>query len=98
VSVGWFQVAAAGLAQLVHNPLAQPVLRAVLPRLKGLLFDRARSVRLHAADLLLQVIITKIVIDASAYFLSRVWLRNRGQIHSASYDLARNRSPRSHFM
>ena len=45
----------AALGRLVHNPLAQPVLKAVLPRAHSLLFDRTQKVRLAVVDLLLEV-------------------------------------------
>jgi hypothetical protein len=37
-----------------------------------------------------------IFFDASGY-LSRGWLRNQGQTPPPSYNLARDRSPRSHY-
>ncbi len=44
-----------GLAGLVDNPLAQPLLKAVLPKLGPLLHDTALKVRVALADLLLTV-------------------------------------------
>ena len=44
-----------GLMGLVDNPLAQPLLKLVLPRLGPLLHDPALKVRLALADLLLTV-------------------------------------------
>lgn len=44
-----------GLTGLVDNPLAQPLLKMVLPKLGPLLHDRALKVRLAVADLLLTV-------------------------------------------
>ena len=44
-----------GLTGLVDNPLAQPLLKLVLPRLGALLHDPALKVRLALADLLLTV-------------------------------------------
>jgi hypothetical protein len=42
-------------AALVPNPLAAPLLRALLPGLAPLLWDRALAVRVALADLLLAV-------------------------------------------
>lgn len=42
-----------GLAGLVPNPLAQPLLAALLPQLRPLMCDAAASVRTAMADLLL---------------------------------------------
>ena len=42
-------------AALVPNPLAAPLLRALLPGLAPLLWDRALAVRVAMADLLLAV-------------------------------------------
>ncbi|KAK3244146.1 hypothetical protein CYMTET_46231 [Cymbomonas tetramitiformis] len=47
--------AISGLARLVHNPLAQPVLKAVLPRLKNMMMDHSRRVRVAMVKLLLEV-------------------------------------------
>lgn len=44
---------AEGLATLVDNPLARPLLKVVLPQLKPLLCDAATKVRIAMADLLL---------------------------------------------
>lgn len=44
-----------GLTGLVDNPLAQPLLKAVLPKLGPLLHDTALKVRVALADLLLTV-------------------------------------------
>ena len=43
------------LASLVPNPLAAPLLKALLPGLAPLLWDRALAVRVALADLLLAV-------------------------------------------
>ncbi len=42
-----------GLATLVDNSLAHPLLKMVLPQLEPLLFDSATRVRTAMADLLL---------------------------------------------
>ena len=44
-----------GLTGLIDNPLAQPLLKVVLPKLGPLLHDRALKVRVGLADLLLTV-------------------------------------------
>lgn len=44
-----------GLTGLVDNPLAQPLLKMVLPKLGPLLHDKALKVRTAVADLLLAV-------------------------------------------
>lgn len=44
-----------GLGGLVDNPLAQPLLKMVLPKLGPLLHDKALKVRTAVADLLLAV-------------------------------------------
>ena len=44
---------AEGLAALVENPLAAPLLRVVLPRCEALLYDSSARVRAAMADLLL---------------------------------------------
>ena len=44
-----------GLTGLVDNPLAQPLLKLVLPKLGPLLHDKALKVRTAVADLLLAV-------------------------------------------
>lgn len=44
-----------GLTGLVDNPLAQPLLKVVLPKLGPLLHDTALKVRVALADLLLTV-------------------------------------------
>ncbi len=44
-----------GLTGLVDNPLAQPLLKVVLPKLGPLLHDKALKVRVALADLLLTV-------------------------------------------
>lgn len=49
------QAAVQGLIGLVDNPLAQPLLKLVLPRLGALLHDSALKVRVATADLLLVV-------------------------------------------
>lgn len=49
------QAVVQGLTGLVDNPLAQPLLKLVLPRLGALLHDFALKVRLALADLLLTV-------------------------------------------
>ena len=54
-SPGVRQAVVQGLTGLVENPLAQPLLRLVLPRLGPLLRDAALKVRLAVADLLLTV-------------------------------------------
>lgn len=54
-SPGVRQAMVQGLTGLVENPLAQPLLRLVLPRLGPLLHDAALKVRLAVADLLLTV-------------------------------------------
>ena len=46
---------AEGLGYLVDNPLAQPILKAILPQLGPLLFDVALTVRTSIMDLLLQL-------------------------------------------
>lgn len=73
--------AVAGLAKLVHNPLAQPVLKAVLPRLKGLLFDVTQRVRLALVDLLIEVRSVRAVrfyeVKPPASSLPSTWLSAR---------------------
>lgn len=49
------QAVVQGLMGLVDNPLAQPLLKLILPRLGPLLHDPALKVRLALADLLLTV-------------------------------------------
>ena len=44
-----------GVTGLVDNPLAQPLLKVVLPKLGPLLYDKAVKVRTAVADLLLTV-------------------------------------------
>ena len=44
-----------GLTGLVDNPLAQPLLKVMLPKLGSLLHDTALKVRVALADLLLTV-------------------------------------------
>ena len=44
-----------GLASLVQNPLTQPVLKVMLPKLRPLVWDSAQRVRVAVADLLLAV-------------------------------------------
>ena len=44
-----------GLTGLVDNPLAQPLLKVVLPKLGPLLHDTTLKVRVALADLLLTV-------------------------------------------
>lgn len=44
-----------GVTGLVDNPLAQPLLKVVLPKLGPLLHDKAVKVRTAVADLLLTV-------------------------------------------
>ena len=44
-----------GLTGLVDNPLAQPLLTLVLPKLGPLLHDKALKVRTALADLLLAI-------------------------------------------
>lgn len=44
-----------GLTGLVDNPLAQPLLKLILPRLGPMLHDPALKVRVAMADLLLTV-------------------------------------------
>lgn len=46
---------AEGLATLVDNSLAQPLLKVVLPQVKDLLFDSSTKVRTALADLLLSL-------------------------------------------
>lgn len=49
------EAAVAGFATLVDNPLAQPLLKVMLPMLKSLIWDSALAVRVTMADLLLAV-------------------------------------------
>ena len=44
-----------GLASLVQNPLTQPLLKLMLPKLRPLVWDSAQRVRVAVADLLLAV-------------------------------------------
>ncbi len=46
---------AGGLATLVENALAHPLLKVVLPQVEPLLFDSATKVRTAMADLLLSL-------------------------------------------
>ena len=44
-----------GLARLAENPLAQPLMKIVLPMLRPLMWDPALAVRKAMADLLLTI-------------------------------------------
>lgn len=46
---------AAGLATMVDNPLAQPLLKLLLPKLEPMLYDASAKVRMAFADLLLSL-------------------------------------------
>ena len=54
-SPGVRQAVVQGLGGLVDNPLAQPLLKMVLPKLGPMLHDKALKVRTAVADLLLAV-------------------------------------------
>jgi len=48
-----------GIANLVHNPLALPALKILLPSMSKLIHDKATRVRMCFLDLLLAVKSTK---------------------------------------
>ena len=54
-SVAVRSAALIGLAKLAENPLAQPLMKVVLPSLRPLIWDPALAVRTAMADLLLTI-------------------------------------------
>ena len=66
-SVAVRSAALVALARLAKNPLAQPLMKVVLPTLKPLIWDPALAVRTAMADLLLTIGYAPIPATASTY-------------------------------